>query len=50
MINNYKSWFFKQVDDYLLSKDLKKTTQRSLIMNKLLEKGGHVSAEALFRP
>ena len=47
MINNYKSWFFEKVDKYLLSKDLKKTSQRSIIMNKLLDKGGHISAEEL---
>lgn len=44
----YKSWFFEQVDRYLGSKELKKTFQRAVIMNKILSKGGHLSAEDLF--
>ena len=48
MVSQYKEWFFKKVDEHLVSKDLKKTSQRSLIMEKLLSMGGHVSAEELF--
>ena len=44
----YKNWFFTTVESHLASRGLKKTSQRNLIMNKILSKGGHLSAEDLF--
>lgn len=46
--SSYKAWFFDKVNEYLLSEGLKKTSQRNLIMNKILSRAGHLSAEDLF--
>lgn len=46
--SDYRSWFFEKVGDYLLLEGLKKTSQRTLIMNKILARAGHLSAEDLF--
>ena len=45
---SYRSWFFDKVNAHLLSEGLKKTSQRTLIMNVILSKGGHLSAEDVF--
>ena len=45
---SYRSWFFDKVNTHLLSRSLKKTSQRTLIMNVILSKGGHLSAEDVF--
>jgi Fur family ferric uptake transcriptional regulator len=46
--SDYRSWFFGKVNEYLLLEGLKKTSQRTLIMNKILARAGHLSAEDLF--
>lgn len=45
---SYRSWFLNRVESHLNTKGLKRTSQRNLIMNKILSRGGHLSAEDLF--
>lgn len=45
---SYKTWFFEKVNRHLTIRGLKKTSQRTLIMNQILMIGGHLSAEDLF--
>lgn len=41
------SWFWKKLDEYLQTQDLKQTKQRRVIVEKLIEMNTHVDAETL---